>query len=141
MFSLIATLFYRFSSEEGVDYNVLIHFFTSMIVQSLNLCGTLDEHHSHNLLQVILAGLKNGVYKEYRSSIVVIFACIVPRLRFSGKVIGKILKSLDNLEEKDVETLSMLALIFRCQNERVSHISVLKSFLSHREVIFDQVTS
>ena len=109
-----------------------------MLVQGLNLCGTIGEGHSYNLLQVVLAGLKNDILKEYRSGVVILFACLVPRVAFNGKVTKKIVKSLNKLEEKDIESLSMLALLFRCQINNVDAQSVLTGFLAHRQVLHDQ---
>ena len=134
------SIFFRFSREEGVNYNNLIHFFVAMLVQGLNLCGTIGEGHSYNLLQVVLAGLKNDILKEYRSGVVILFACLVPRVAFNGKVTKKIVKSLNKLEEKDIESLSMLALLFRCQINHVDAQSVLTGFLAHRQVLHDQGT-
>ena len=111
-----------------------------MLVQGLNLCGTIGEGHSYNLLQVVLAGLKNDILKEYRSGVVILFACLVPRVAFNGKVTKKIVKSLNKLEEKDIESLSMLALLFRCQINHVDAQSVLTGFLAHRQVLHDQGT-
>ena len=110
-----------------MNYNNLIHFFVTMLVQGLNLCGTIGENHSYNLLQVVLAGLKNDVFKEYRAGVVIIFACLVPRVTFNGKVTKKLVKSLNKIEEKDVESLSMLALLFRCQINQIDVQSVLKN--------------
>ena len=110
-----------------------------MLVQGLNLCGTISESHSYNLLQVVLAGLKNDVLKEYRSGVVIIFACLVPRVTFNGKVTKKLIKSLNKMELKDVESLSMLALLFRCQINQIDAESVLSGFLGHQQVLLDQV--
>ena len=110
-----------------------------MMVQGLNLCGTISESHSYNLLQVVLAGLKNDVLKEYRSGVVIIFACLVPRVTFNGKVTKKLIKSLNKMELKDVESLSMLALLFRCQINQIDAESVLSGFLGHQQVLLDQV--
>ena len=122
-----------------MNYNILIHLFTSTLVQSLNLCGTLGEHHSYNLLQVILAGLKTKIFSEYRSSVVIIFACLVPRVQFHSKVIKKILKSLNQSENRDIESLSMLALLFRCQVDRAPIDTILAAFLNHENVLIEKV--
>ena len=131
--------FHRFGGQEGVHYDGLIHFFTSMMIQALNLCGSIGEYHSYNLLQVILAGLKEGVHKEYRSSVVILFASLVPRVTFNAKVTKKILKSLNKLESVDVETLSMLALLFRCQSEQADDQAVLSGILKHKSVLSEDI--
>jgi hypothetical protein len=86
-------------------------------------------------MQVILAGLKLNAHQEFRSAAIILFACLVPRISMKAKVANKLLKSIGKISIKTTETLSMVALLFRCQKSVVDQERVLVEILSHEDVL------
>ena len=108
------------------------------MVKALNICGNIGEQQTLGLMEVILAGLKS-LHKEYRAGTVILFASLIPRVRLNNKATKKILKSLVKVEKKDVETLSMLALLFRCQIKSIEALDVVKELINYRTILQQEV--
>ena len=110
------------------------------MVQALNLSGTIGEHQIFNLMQVILSGLKTGVHKEFRACSIILFGCVVPRVKLNEKVTSKLLKTISKLQPKSAETLSMTALIFRCQIHSLSNTErILNEIINHENILKEEV--
>ena len=132
--------FFRYCYAEGVSYDKICHFFTTTTLQALNLSGTIGEHQIFNLMQVILSGLKAGVHKEFRACSIILFGCVVPRVKLNEKVTSKLLKSISKVQPKSTETLSMTALIFRCQiHSLINTERILNEIINHEKILKEEV--
>ena len=129
--------FYRYSHEEGVSYDKLCYFFTTTMIQALNLSGTISEHYMFNLMQVILAGLKTEVHKEFKACSIILFGCVIPRVKLNEKVSSKLLKTISKLQPKTSETLSMVAILFRYQIHALNAERNLIEILCHEKILRD----
>ena len=130
----------KFENELGVTYDHVIHFLTTIMVKALNILNVVSDQQVLSLLEVILAGIKSQ-HKEYRSGIVILFASLIPRIRLNAKAAKKVLKSLSKVENKDVETLSMLALLFRCQVNVLDCVAIMEEFVQLKSILQAQVFS
>ena len=134
------TFFSRYQFEDGVNYDKISNVFVAIMVNALNLCGSIGEHQVYQLLHVILAGLKGSEdHPEFRSAAIILFAALVPRVSVKSKVTKKLLKMIERQELLDVETLTMLALLYRCQKATVAKDKVLKLLLAHEDIVLNRV--
>ena len=92
-------------------------------------------------MEVILAGIKNQTSKEFRAGTVIVFASLIPRIRLNPKAAKKIMRSLAKVENKDIETLSMLALLFRCQANVLDPRQVMDEFVKNKGILQGEVFS
>lgn len=112
------------------------------MLQALNLSDTIGEHQIRNLMQVILSGLKTGVHKEFRACSIILFGCVVPlpRVKLNEKVTSKFLKTISKMQPKSTETLSMTALLFRCQIHSLDNTErILNEIINHENILKEEV--
>ena len=92
-----------------------------------------------NIMQVIIAGLKTEAHKEFKACSTIFFGCVIPRVKLNEKVSGKLLKTVSKMQPKNCETLSMLALLFRCQIHTLNMDKILEEFLNHENILLEEV--
>ena len=129
-----------FGKEENVSYNGIVSCFVKAMVGAFNLIAAISEQQTHLLMQTIVAALKCD-HKEFRAAGSILFSLLVTKVKLNQKAASKLLKVLSKMVEKhggNVESLGMVAILYRCQSSNESIIDktkVLELLLRHTSVI------
>lgn len=108
--------------------------YLSAVIGYLGLVASPGQNQARNLSRMACACLKSA-NAELLSTGFVILALMLPRVKLKAKVADKILGVLERVQDRSVQSLGAVAILYRCQEPDSPR--VLQSVLNHSQVVFD----